>query len=221
MNSGLIFDFLKSLEANNNREWFQAHKSLYDKAKLQIEDLTAALITTISQFDPRIHQLQVRDCLFRIYRDVRFSPNKDPYKTHFGIFFNKGGKNSPYAGYYLHIESGKSMIGGGIYMPPADILKVIRQEIFFNPGGFKKILEAPVFQQNFGELSPYQLKKPPKDFPKDFEDIDLLKFTSYVVGKNVDNSFFDSNNPVDEIAAIFKTMYPFIDYLNHAIEMKE
>lgn len=216
-----VFDFLKLLEANNNREWFQANKFQYEQIKAEIETFTAGLIHGIAQFDKDIHHLKPADCLFRIYRDVRFSANKDPYKTHFGIFFAKGGKSSSNAGYYLHIENDKSMLGGGIYMPPANILKSIRQEIFFRSSDFKQILEEAEFKNTFGDLEPYKLKKTPKDFPKDFEDAELLKYNSFVVGKLISNDYFNKENLALQIADLFKIILPFIKYLNQAIEMKE
>lgn len=216
-----VFDFLRLLENNNSREWFQSNKPDYDRIKIEIESLTRELIHEVSLFDSDLLNLSPKDCIFRIYRDVRFSANKAPYKSHFGIFLAKGGKSSSKAGYYLHIENDKSMLGGGIYMPQPNVLKLIRQEIFFKSTEFKQILNESSFKNTFGELEPYKLKNIPKDFPKDFIDAELLKYNSFVVGKTLNNLYFKREKLSSDLSGLFKVMHPFVNFLNFAIEMKE
>ncbi len=215
---GKIFQFLTDLKQNNNREWFQANAELYHHVKSAHEKLVAEIIIQISAFDNEIGLLKPADCIFRIYRDVRFSKNKDPYKTAIGAFFSRGGKQSRYAGYYLHIEPQNSFIGGGLWQPQTEVLKSVRREIYYNSDEFKAIIHDPDFVKTFGNLWDEKLKKAPKDFPSDFKDIDLLKYKSYVVGHSLTDDFLISNNSVKDLLQIFKLMKPYFDFLNRGIE---
>ena len=124
-----VFQFLQDLSENNNREWFHNNKKRYDESREKVLFITEVLINEIRKFDSEIPLLEPKDCLFRIFRDVRFSNDKRPYKTNFGSFIAKGGRKSMYAGYYFHIEPDTSFVGGGIYMPDAEHLKAIREYI--------------------------------------------------------------------------------------------
>ena len=124
-----VIQFLNELSENNNREWFQKNKKWYDESREKVLFLTEVVINEIRKFDPDVPLLEPKDCLFRIFRDVRFSHDKSPYKTNFGSFIAKGGRKSSYAGYYFHIEPSGSFVGGGIYMPAAEPLKAIRDYI--------------------------------------------------------------------------------------------
>ena len=129
-----IIRFLEQLRRHNNREWFEANKLWYRDVKARFDGLVARLIDAIAAFDPSVAGLAVKDCTYRIYRDTRFSPNKEPYKTHFGAYFCPRGKKSGYAGYYFHVEpQGDGLIGGhllsaGLYMPEPNVLKSVRDE---------------------------------------------------------------------------------------------
>lgn len=134
------FAFLKALKKNNNRDWFNDHKSEYENAKDNVLGFIQELVVAFSTFDSSLRGLEAKDCLFRIYRDTRFSKDKTPYKTNLGASINAGGKKSMGPGYYVHLEPGGSFIAGGIWMPPADEVKKIRQEIDYNGKDLKKIL---------------------------------------------------------------------------------
>lgn len=214
-----LINFLKTLSENNNREWFDENRSEYQKLKLEFENFVSSLITDIALIDPSIGQPAAKDCIFRIFRDVRFSHDKLPYKTNFGAFVANGGRKSPRAGYYIHIEPGNSMIAGGIYMPQPDLLKKIRQEIYFNAGEFRSILENKNFVSTFGELSSWdKLKRPPKDFPADFPDIDYLRYKSYSVGQSLNDETVLSDGFKPKILAACRTMAGFNHFLNRAVE---
>ena len=214
-----VIHFLQLLESNNNRDWFNANRTHYEQAREQFELTLTSIIAGISSFDTSIGLLTAKECMFRIYRDVRFSKNKLPYKTNMGASIKSGGRKSGNSGYYLHIESGKSFIGGGIYMPESETLKKIRQEIYFNADEFKKIIGQADFKRAFGELSTEDmLKRPPKDFPSDFPDIALLKYKSYVVGHSLTDEEVVSENLVTAAINVSKAMKPFIDFLNRAID---
>jgi uncharacterized protein (TIGR02453 family) len=218
MNMKNVLAFLSELKENNTREWFADHKAWYDEAKAEYEAFTAQMINRIAAFDPEIGYLAPRDCTFRIYRDVRFSKDKEPYKANMGAAMTKGGKKSKYAAYYLHIEPGNSFIGGGKWMPPSDELKLIRMEIFHFPDALKKIINETQFVTHFGGISGDKLKKPPKDFPSDFEDIELLKFKSYIVGENLTDDEVTGEELPEKVISAFKIMKPFIHFLNKAMD---
>lgn len=214
-----VIHFLQLLETNNDRDWFNANRPIYEKAREQFELSLTSIIAGISSFDATIGLLTAKECMFRIYRDVRFSKNKLPYKTNMGASIKSGGRKSGNSGYYLHIESGQSFIGGGIYMPEAETLKKIRQEIYFNAEEFKSIIGHADFKKAFGGLSTEDmLKRPPKDFPSDFPDIDLLKYKSYVVGHSLTDEEVVSENLATAAIHASKAMKPFIDFLNRAID---
>lgn len=126
--SSKVFDFLKLIEKNNNREWFNDNKNLFTEAQLDFQNFTEELITEMGKFDEHILKIDAKKSLLRIYRDTRFSKDKTPYKTYFGASLGMGKMNSK-AGFYLHVEPGKSFLGSGIYLPDSPVLKEIRKEI--------------------------------------------------------------------------------------------
>ena len=213
-----VLAFLKELEKNNKREWFQANKKWFDEAKSAFEAIVAEVITGISRFDKDIGLLSPKDCIFRIYRDVRFSKNKDPYKINMGAAFCKGGRKSRYAGYYLHLEPGNSFVGGGKWQPEPDILKSIRYEIYHSPGEFKKIIGKKSFTGEFGQISGDKLKRHPKDFPPDFADIELLKYKSYTAGKSFSPDQLGSDKLLPFLIDSYQNMNPFIKFLNKCVD---
>ena len=147
------FDFLKDLRKNNNRDWFKSHKQRYETAKDNVEQFIDQLISKISKFDPSISHHTGKSAMFRIYRDVRFSKDKSPYKTHFGAHVTGALKKSEIhsrAGYYIHISPGDTMLAGGAYMPQGPWLKRIRAQIAADPKAFKKVFNAKAFKNYFG-----------------------------------------------------------------------
>ena len=213
-----VLDFLKALKKNNNRIWFEANKELYLKAKRNFEHFVLQLIQILKSVDPRIGSPEPKDCIFRIYRDVRFSKEKSPYKTNFGAFIGHGGKNLSRAGYYFHVEPGEIFISGGIYMPESPILKSIRDAIYDEPEVFKAIIINPEFKKYFSELSGEQLKTYPQGYPKDFPFIDLLKYKSYYVYRPINEKMLTSDTLAEEIRNAFIRIKPLNDFLNRAIE---
>ena len=213
-----IIPFLKKLEANNNREWFAENKTLYDKAKKECIDLIASIQKPLSAFDPDIKDLNPADCMFRIFRDVRFSKDKSPYKTNFGASINKSGKKIHNAGYYLHLQPGNSFLGGGIYMPDPEMLKKIRSEVFYNYEDFKKIVNEKAFKKYFKTIQGEQLVQVPKGFPKDFEGADFLKFKDFTVLHFVDETELSEEQFIKKALEAFKAMKPLNDFLNTAIQ---
>ncbi|RMH60248.1 MAG: DUF2461 domain-containing protein [Calditrichaeota bacterium] len=217
MNFNIILDFLSDLRVNNNREWFKENNERYQKAKSQFERFVENLLPEIKQFDNTIDILSPKEFMFRIFRDVRFSKNKAPYKTNFGAFIAPGGRRSPYAGYYVHMEPGHSFLGGGIYQPDPKILFAVRTRIFNNPDRFKEIIQNKDFKKYFPEIYGEKLKTAPRGFPRDFTDIDLLKHKHYAIACKVDDTFWLEGRILDKVVDVFKNQYAFNHYLNQTI----
>lgn len=222
-----ILDFLRELGDNNNREWFNAHKDRYLLLKQGFDVFTGKMIERIALFDESVKGVEVKDCTYRIYRDVRFSPNKSPYKTHFAAFIApRGGRNSRFAGYYIHIqpEGGSeilpgSFLSGGIYCPEPALLKRLRQDVYDNVDEFKAILQEPGFVKEFkGIESTDVLKRVPSPFPADFPDGDLLKHKHYTAISQKPESFFADDKLVDKIGKVFEKLAPFNRFLNYTVE---
>ena len=214
-------DFLKQLQKNNKKEWFDANKDKYLAAKANVDSFVDDVIKAFSSFDKSLSGLKAKDCVFRIYRDVRFSKDKRPYKTNMGASINAGGKKAEVAGYYIHIEPGKSFVAGGRWMPSPDHLKKIRQEIDYNGKKFHKILSDKVFKKQFGTLDmsdEYKLARPPKGYEKTHPDIELLKLNSYLVWHEYNDKEVLSKNFLKELTSSAKAMKPLLDFLNTAVD---
>jgi len=213
-----LFTFLRELKQNNHKEWFHEHKPVYQTLRKQFEQLIAQTILAIAQFDESVKTIEPKQCIFRINRDIRFSKDKSPYKNNFGAFIAPGGRNSGLAGYYIHLEPDNCLLAGGIYMPPPDRLKAVRTEIFENTEEFKKIIHHKNFKKHFGKIiSDKMLKTAPKGFPKDFNDIDLLKYKHYTVIKKVPEDMVTSDKFTAEVSQTFKALYPFNRFINDGI----
>ena len=209
-------DFLGALRKNNNREWFQKNRDRYDAAKENMEEFVEALIAELGKADKSLKGLRPKDCLFRIYRDVRFSKNKSPYKSNFGAVISAGGRKTDQAGFYIQVEPGNAFIAGGRWMPSPEHLKEIRQEILYNSAAFKKVLGAKDFKKNFKSLHDSRLKLAPKGFDKDFKDIELLKYTSYIVDTPVPDKVLLSKNAFAHCRKVQAAMMPLLKFLNKA-----
>ncbi len=213
-----ILTFLRQLELNNNRDWFNAHKSEYLSAKTAFEQILEKVLENLSQADPRIKGLKVADTVFRIYRDTRFANDKTPYKTNFGAHISRGGKNSGEPGYYFHIQPGESFVSGGIYMPSSDKLKLIRKEIFLFPEDFSALIEAPSFVKNFTFFEDDKLKRPPLGFPADFPLIEYLKHKNYCPWVPLSDDQLVNSDLATRIVDYYRLMKPFNDFIYRALE---
>jgi len=212
-----LIKFLNQLKQNNNRDWFNDNKKEFVELKEQFEAFINQLIPKIKQLDGFNDSLSAKDCVFRIYRDVRFSKNKLPYKTHFGAYIANGGRKSPFAGYYVHIEPGGSFAGGGVYSPEPAVLKELRYEIMDRTDEFKKIISASDFKKVYPEIYGDKLKTAPKGFPKDFEDIELLKLKSYALVHSINDETVISSNFEDYLLNLYKKAKPFNSFFNKVI----
>jgi uncharacterized protein (TIGR02453 family) len=209
-------EFLNNLKDNNNRDWFIKNKSLYLDAKNNFESFVQEIIYKLIEFEPIMKGLEVKSCVYRINRDIRFSNDKSPYKTHLGAFIVRGGKQNgdKLAGYYFHIEPGKSIMAGGAYMPPSPWLSAIREKISEEPDKLIKIINTKDFIKYFGKIDGEKLKTAPKGYSSDHPHIDLLRFKSYLVVNEVTDKMVLSEKYFDHVLNVFKAMKPINDYLN-------
>lgn len=215
--SKATFQFLADLKKNNTRDWFNDNKKRYEEAKAAFETFIDALIEKIAAFDPAIGHHKAKDCVFRIYRDVRFSKDKSPYKTHFGAHVTSAKSKSEIhtrAGYYIHVEPGATMLAGGAYLPEAGWLKKIRQEIDYNGAELRKIMEGKDFKTYFGEIEGEKLKTTPKGYSADHPEIELLKQKSFLATHKVDDKQALAPDFPDHSTRVFKALFPFDQFLN-------
>ncbi len=210
--------FLEDLSKNNNKPWFDKHRDTYAEAKADFEVFISELLEQLVPLEPAFSEQKAKDCVFRIFRDVRFSKDKTPYKSHFGAYFSKGGRKFPGAGYYLHLEPGKTFIGGGLWMPEAPLLKAVRQEIDYNFDEFKGIIGEKGFKKLFKGVEGESLKTLPKDYAADNPAIDYLKMKSFTVGHQVADKDVVSKTFTKKCVDTFTTMSPLIDFLNRAMD---
>ena len=205
--------FLKLLSSNNNREWFNENKNLHLEGKEDVELFIENLIEEIAEFDNEILKIDPKKAVFRIYRDIRFSKNKTPYKRHFGVGLGmKKGKNT--SGYYLHIEPGNSFLAGGIYQPEPAQLKEIRKEIAADGEHFLKILNQKDFRNYFRGLSvEHKLQRIPMGFEKDDPMAEYLKLKSFTVSHPISDEQLLGEKASKDFAKIFKSIKPLNDFL--------
>ncbi|WP_316843316.1 DUF2461 domain-containing protein [Pedobacter psychrodurus] len=212
-------NFIKDVAENNNREWFAANKQVYEDAKADVLALVATIIPELAKVDPLLSaEADPKKSLLRIYRDVRFSKNKDPYKNNFGIWFSAKSKGGNEPGYYLHIQPGKSFIAGGYWMPEAPHLKLIRQEIDYNIGDFKEIINSKDFKENFKLGLDNALKNAPKGYDPTDPNIEFLKLKSFEATTKIEDKEFLQTNLVNKLISSFKIVQPLVAFLRNAIE---
>jgi len=215
------FDFLKKLKRNNNREWFLNNKNLYDEnLKIPLQQVIYELRQNLSaktegiNFDPK-------KSIFRINRDVRFSDNKDPYKTNVGASFisYQHNKKDEFPGLYIHVEPGNCFVGGGLYMPTGDQIRKIRELIKQDPVALRKIIGAKEVKKHFGGLAGEKLKTAPRGVPADHPDIDLLRWKQFIYVKHYKDAEFQMGNLAKTIEKEFLAMMPLVNWLNKALTL--
>ncbi|MBR1626981.1 MAG: DUF2461 domain-containing protein [Bacteroidales bacterium] len=235
-----ILDFLRLVKVNNNREWFHANKDLYLNAKEKFENIAQGILTEIQKFDASCRHLTLSDCVYRFYRDTRFSKDKSPYKTHFGVYVCPKGKKSLWAGYYFHIEpdeitenseimddSGNkskevlatltmpthSLLCAGTYMPDNPMLRSIREEIFTNGEEYIKTIKKA---KGFYLCNEPALKKLPKEIPSGKYD-EYIKLKAQLLEMDIDDKFLMQKDIVKAVAKEFRKTYDFVSFINNAV----
>ena len=222
-----IIDFLRDLSCNNNKVWFTANKKRYQEIQARWYDFCGELIQAVGQYDQDIARLTIKDCTYRIYRDTRFSADKSPYKTHFGVFLSKGGKKSMHAGYYFHVGTGSGedyphchMIASGNYCYEPRVVKMLREDISFGWEDFKQDV-LDVADPSFRVDMDGALKRVPKEYPADAPYADFMRLKSFSLVTYLDDDFILQPNLVSRVAELFKTVKPFNDFINRAVDYKE
>lgn len=213
-----MHQFLGGLAQNNSKEWMDANKSDYQLARQNFITLVQHAIDSISAFDPEIAGEEAKKSVFRLNRDIRFSNNKDPYKTNFGGSISKGGRKTGNPGYYIHIMPGNNFAGGGLFQPVPESLKKIRQEIDYNGHELRGIISSPDFQKHFDKPYDDQVKTAPKGYPKDHEYIDLLRYKSFIYMRQFTDKEAQSSEFPDMILETFKAMKPFLDFFRRGLD---
>lgn len=215
--SSKVFDFLKLIDKNNNREWFNDNKNLFLEAQSDFQDFTEELISEMGKFDETILKLDAKKSLLRIYRDTRFSKDKTPYKNYFGASIGMGKINTK-AGFYLHVQPGKSFLGSGIYLPDSPVLKEIRKEISLFKDDFLKVIDDKDFKKYYEELDQeHKLKNVPQGFEKEDPMGEYLKLKSFIGVHNITNKDLSDKNAVKNISKIFEAAKPLNDFLDTSI----
>ncbi|HEY4935405.1 MAG TPA: DUF2461 domain-containing protein [Puia sp.] len=206
------FYFLNQIKLNNNKPWFEKNRSLYEKARAEYLGFVTRLMEGIRKIES-IPEKEPAKYVQRIYRDIRFSKDKTPYKSHFSSIIGRGPENRK-CPVYLHIQPGKSMMGGGIWDPPNETLRMIRQEIDYNSAGLKKVTNSKEFLKHFGTISGDKLSRPPKGYEADNPNIELLKFKQLFVKRNFDDELVLSKHLILEILKSYKAALPFLTFFD-------
>jgi len=217
MNIQALIKFLKNLQENNTKDWFDLNRPHYEKLRKDWLEVVAKLINQTIVFDPEMAELDPKKCIFRINRDVRFSANKSPYKNNFGISLSKGGKTADFCGYYVHLQPKGSFIAGGSYQPTPDKLAAIRQEIDYNFNEFKGIIEHKEFVKHFGVLTGDKLQRPPKGYHIENPAIAYIKHKGFLAYLPLADEDLDEKKLLLNCEKAFKAMKPLNDFLNRAI----
>ena len=211
--------FLQALQHNNNRQWFQQHKEAYEVARTEFIQFSQKLLEGISKFDPTVSPDQpISDCIFRIYRDVRFSKDKTPYKTHFSAAFSSMGKKTQVPGYYFQLAPGATFLIVGIWQPDKDRLHAIRQEIDYNGDDFHSILQNKRFNTNWQLSVEDRLKTRPKGYEASHPDIELLRLKSFMATRSISDAELLSSNAIPLILEACNHAGPFLHFLYTALE---
>lgn len=216
--------FIDDLTKNNATEWMHANKKRYEEFKKSYHSYIAIILAEMKPLDKLLEPLEIKNCTFRINRDIRFSKDKSPYKTNIGVWLsqNKNRKNSP--GYYIHFEKGNSFVAGGVWCPEVNELKQIRKEIEFFHEDLETILNNTDFKKEYNSLSiddTNKLKKVPKDFDPNHPAVELLKFKSFTASQKLDDKLFSDKDFAKKIAKKMIVLKPLNDFLNRALETEE
>ena len=246
MDAKRILDFLRRLAKNNNRPWFQEHKSEYEAVRADFERGVQQALERIVTFDTSIAHLTVKDCTYRFYRDTRFSPDKSPYKNHLGAYIAAHGKKALHGGYYIHLEPGHCMVACGNYWLPTNILTSCLNEIMANTEQWLKCVRSPEFLKYYGspkcrefslsnsvsfptptDVSSWdqpqgfgleKLKTCPSGFPRDWEHVEYLRMKDYCCWHQVADDFYAGDRWLNEAEAMFRAAKPMMDFMNSVID---
>jgi uncharacterized protein (TIGR02453 family) len=213
--------FISQLKKNNNKQWFDAHRTQYEAARIDFSNFIQLLIEALLKSDTTITGLTAKDCLFRINRDIRFSKDKRPYKENFGAIIKRGGRKSGYAGYYFHCAPGESFVGGGLWMPEPENVKKLRQEIDYNWEEFQSILKEKNFRKTYGDLyhgDDIRLSTVPKGYEKDHPALEYLKLKCFIAETKITDEELQKSSLHKKVLTAFETLQPFLKFINRALD---
>ena len=216
--------FLDDLKANNNRDWFLDNKKQYEVFKKDYQQLVADFLDAMKPLDPTLEKLEVKNCTFRINRDIRFSKDKSPYKDHVGIWMSSGAKGMNRSGYYVHIARTGSFIAGGFYCPEAEDLKKVRKEIAFFHDDLEEIMHDKNFQKEFGDFDRNEnnlLKNPPRGYEKDHPAIEFLKLKSFETSQKFNIEEVLKEDFVSKMTQKLIVLKPLNDFINRALTAED
>lgn len=216
--------FLDDLKANNNRDWFLDNKKRYEIFKKDYQQLVADILDAMKPLDPSLEMLEVKNCTFRINRDIRFSKDKSPYKDHVGIWISSGSKGMNRSGYYVHITRAGSFIAGGFYCPEAEDLKKVRKEIAYFHEDLEEIINNKNFQKEFGDFDRNEknlLKNPPRGYEKDHPAIEFLKLKSFETSQKLNIEEVLKEDFVSKMTQKLIVLKPLNDFINRALTSED
>ncbi|HQK38676.1 MAG TPA: DUF2461 domain-containing protein [Flavobacterium alvei] len=217
-------EFLDDLKANNNRDWFLDNKKRYEAFKKDYHQLVSDFLSVMKPLDPSLEMLEVKNCTFRINRDIRFSKDKSPYKDHIGVWLSSGAKGKNRSGYYVHIARRGSFIAGGFYCPEAEDLKKVRKEIAFFYEDLEEILNEKNFKKEFTDFDRNEinlLKNPPRGYEKDHPAIEFLKLKSFETSQKFDIEEVTQKDFVVKMSQKLIALKPLNDFINRALTSED
>jgi uncharacterized protein (TIGR02453 family) len=212
-----LFQFLSDLKTHNSKEWFDSNRKEYQLLRDEFLLFISDVLIELGKIDDRFAAMNASKCIFRINRDIRFSKNKDPYKTNFGMNLNLSGSKEFFCGFYLHLEPENTFFAGGTYLPPSAILQSIRQEIDYNATDFKKIVESKKFLHVFEGITGDSLSRPPKGYDADNEMINYIKLKSFIAEKRISTADLTSIQLKEMIVEYAELIMPLNNFLLTAI----
>lgn len=213
-----LFDFLTRLAENNDRPWFAANRAEFDALRAQWIDSVQRIVNALAVDDPSLRGVRASDCVYRIYRDTRFSHDKSPFKTYFSALISPTGRHCDRACYYVHVGVEECAVYGGVWSPEAPVLKKLRRAIVDNIEEFREITETPEIEALYPGWYGRKLKTAPKGYDRDHPDIDLLRLTEYGKCHELDRAFFDAPDWPEKVASMLRILKPMNDFLNYSID---
>lgn len=213
-----LFDFLTRLAENNDRPWFAANRAEFDALRAQWIDSVQRIVNALAVDDPSLRGVRATDCVYRIYRDTRFSHDKSPFKTYFSALISPTGRHCDRACYYVHVGVEECAVYGGVWSPEAPVLKKLRRAIVDNIEEFREITETPEIKALYPGWYGRKLKTAPKGYDRDHPDIDLLRLTEYGKCHELDRAFFDTPDWPEKVASMLRILKPMNDFLNYSID---
>ena len=219
MNTRRLVTFLSGLKAHNRKSWFETHRPEYEALRAEFEELVQEVILRVARFEPAVADVTPRECIYRIYRDVRFSKDKSPYKTNFGAGIGPAGKKGGHESYYIHVDAaGKLLVAGGVYMPDGRELARIRRAIADDTRRFVAIATAPAFLRRFGGIDDEEkLQRPPRGFECDHPAMEWLKLKRYIAWSEEPVSRVGAGRLAAHVADQCKALHPLASWLRKAL----